>query len=147
MERRIRDERVCCNPYRQHCDSIETLQVHTDARRRAQTARRTCPATSTSVLQAWEQERSHLSPLPAPLLKPFDIAVTRRVAADCTVALKGRTYSGPFALIGQRIEVRGHHDQRDTRLHQPSRTGVTQLVWTEVFGTRLPACAVKPFPH
>ena len=39
--------------------------------------------------------------------EPFDIAVTRRVGADCTVAFEGRTYSVPFALVGQRVEVRG----------------------------------------
>ncbi len=39
--------------------------------------------------------------------EPFDIAVTRRVASDCTVAFEGRTYSVPFALLGQAVEVRG----------------------------------------
>lgn len=51
--------------------------------------------------------RAHLGPLPEPMPEPFDIAVTRRVGADCTVAFEGRTYSVPFALVGQRVEVRG----------------------------------------
>ena len=38
--------------------------------------------------------------------EPFDIAVTRRVGTDCTVAFEGRTYSVPFALVGRRVEVR-----------------------------------------
>lgn len=107
VERRIRDGRLGCSPYRRHWDSLEALQAHTDARRIEILAKRTCPATGTDVLSAWERERIHLSPLPEPLPEPFDIAVTRRVASDCTVAFEGRTYSVPFALVGQAVEVRG----------------------------------------
>ena len=107
VERRIRDGRLGCSPYRRHWDSLEALQAHTDERRIEILAKRTCPATGTDVLSAWERERIHLSPLPEPLPEPFDIAVTRRVASDCTVAFEGRTYSVPFALLGQAVEVRG----------------------------------------
>jgi transposase len=107
IERRIRDGRLGCNPYRRHWDSLEALQASTDERCRALLGRRTCPATGTDVLRAWAHERAHLSPLPDPLPEPFDIAVTRRVAPDCTIAFEGRTYSVPFHLLGQSVEVRG----------------------------------------
>ena len=63
--------------------------------------RRTFPATGTDVFSAWERERGHLCPLPEPMPEPFDIAVTRRVGADCTVAFEGKTYSVPFWLVGR----------------------------------------------
>ncbi len=107
IERRIRDGRVGCDPYRQHWDGLEHLQAHTDERRLETMGRRTCPATGTAVLSAWEHERAYLSELPEPLPEPFDIAVTRRVAPDCTVVFEGRSYSVPFAFVGQRLEVRG----------------------------------------
>ncbi len=107
VERRIRDGRIGCDPYGEHWDSIEALQLYSDERRMKTMGRRICPATGTDVLSAWELERAHLSPLPVPLPEPFDIAVTRRVAPDCTIAFEGRTYSVPFALLGQSVEVRG----------------------------------------
>ena len=85
-----------CSPYRRHWDALEELQVHTDARRLETMRRRVCPATGTDVFSAWERERAHLGPLPEPMPEPFDIAVTRRVGADCTVAFEARTYSVPF---------------------------------------------------
>ena len=33
--------------------------------------------------------------------EPFDIAITRRVGANCTIAFEVRTYSVPFALVGE----------------------------------------------
>lgn len=107
IERRIRDGRTGCDPYHRHWNSLDELQAHSDARSLKTMARRLCPATGTDVLSAWALERAHLSPLPEPLPEPFDLAVTRRVASDCTVAFEGRTYSVPFALVGQRVEVRG----------------------------------------
>jgi hypothetical protein len=41
------------------------------------------------------------------LPKPFDIAVTRVVADDCTIGFEGRRYSVPFAHLSRRVEVRG----------------------------------------
>ncbi len=107
VERRIRDGRVGCNPYRRHWDSVEALQAYTDEHRLERFARRVCPATGGDVLGAWNHERAYLTPLPEPLPEPFDIAVTRSVGRDCTVAFEGRTYSVPFALLGQSVEVRG----------------------------------------
>ena len=107
VERRIRDGRAGWNPYRRHWEELEDLQAHTDARRLETMVRRLCPATGTEVLSAWERERGLLGPLPEPTPEPFDIAVTRRVGPDCTVAFERRTYSVPFAFVGRRVEVRG----------------------------------------
>ena len=59
------------------------------------------------MASAWRTERATLSPLPEPLPEPFDVALTRRVSAECTVSFEGRTYSVPFRLVGQPVEVRG----------------------------------------
>jgi len=48
-----------------------------------------------------------LRPLPAALPVPFDVAVTRTVQRDCTVAFEGRVYSVPFVYCGRVVEVRG----------------------------------------
>jgi hypothetical protein len=58
------------------------------------------------VWEAWQAERPHLGPLPL-LPEPFDVVVTREVSVDCLVAFEGRSYSVPFRLVGQRVEVRG----------------------------------------
>jgi hypothetical protein len=68
--------------------------------------RRLCPATGMSVLESWEHEKRFLAPVPL-LPEPFDVAVMRPVADDCTVAFEARRYSVPFALLGRRVEVRG----------------------------------------
>lgn len=107
VERRIRDQRSGVNPYRQHWDSIEELQGATDAMNESRWAKRSCPATGTSVLAAFQLEQPHLQPLPVVLPEPFDTCVTRRVAVDCLVQFEGRAYSVPFHLIGQNVEVRG----------------------------------------
>ena len=107
VERRIRDGRLGCSPYRQHWDSVAALQAATDERCGLLYRKRICPATGTDVLSAWLEERALLSPLPDPLPEPFDIAVTRQVAPDCTIPFEGRTYSVPFHLLGQPVEVRG----------------------------------------
>ena len=87
-------------------DSLEQLQVATDAERQRSAARRIFPATGTSVAVAFEQERAHLAALPI-LPEPFDVAVTRRVGIDCMVSFEGREYSAPFPLVGRTVEVRG----------------------------------------
>lgn len=106
VERRIREQRSGVNPYQQHWDAIEELQAVSDARAQVRWAKRTCPATGTSVLEAYERERPLLQPLPI-LPEPFDTVVTRTVQVDCTVQFEGRAYSVPFPLVGQAVEVRG----------------------------------------
>lgn len=84
----------------------DELQAWTDARVEREAHARTCPATGTSVFEAWGEERPRLGPLP-PLPEPFDLAVTRTVAPDCTVAMDGRRYSVPFAHMGRAVTVHG----------------------------------------
>lgn len=105
-ERGNRDDRRWDEVPQRQWSSWEQLQEHTDARSLRDAQRRLCPATGTPVIAAWEQEKRYLQPVPT-LPEPFDVAVTRAVAPDCTVALDGRRYSVPFALLGQRVEVRG----------------------------------------
>lgn len=107
VERRIRAGRNGCNPYREHWESLEALQTASDVRCREAMATQCCPASGTDVLSAWAHERSVLSPLPEPLPEPFDLVRTARVRPDCTVSFEGRTYSVPFRLIGQPVEIRG----------------------------------------
>jgi hypothetical protein len=68
--------------------------------------RRRCPATGTSVFDAWQAELPHLGELPI-LPEPFDLVATRRVTDDCLVSFEGRRYSVPFRLLGRTVEVRG----------------------------------------
>lgn len=106
VERGIRTERGWRAVTNRHWSSWEELQEWTDERAMDEAARRICPATGTSVLEAWEVEKTYLAPLPY-LPEPFDVAVTRRVGRDCTVAFEGRRYSVPFEWLEQRVEVRG----------------------------------------
>lgn len=106
VERRILDRRLHDDPRRRHWNSLEELQAWTDERIEASAARRTCPATGTLVMQAWQEEVPVLAPLPV-LPEPFDVVVTRPVGWDCMVAFEGRSYSVPFTLAGLRVEVRG----------------------------------------
>jgi transposase len=106
IERRIRDRRYWFDPCQQSWSDLAELQAATDAVVLRSSERRRCPATGTSVREAFEEERRHLGPLPI-LPEPFDVVVTRSVRPDCTVAFEGRSYSVPFALLGQGVEVRG----------------------------------------
>ena len=106
VEREIRTQRGSADPTRRHWDSVTQLQAWSDAQDAALARRRVCPATGTSVWEAWQAERAHLAPLPL-LPEPFDIAVTRPVGRDCLVAFEGRAYSVPFRWASQRVEVRG----------------------------------------
>lgn len=106
VERGIRTERRWREVTHRQWSSWEELQAWTDERMLAEAARRVCPATGTSVLEAWEAEKRFLAPLPL-LPEPFDVAVTRPVAEDCMVAFEGRRYSVPFRLVERRVEVRG----------------------------------------
>lgn len=86
--------------------SWDELQAWTDERVVSEARTRTCPATGTSVYDAWQAERPRLAALPL-LPEPFDVAVTRTVAPDCTVAFEGRRYSVPFAHLGRAVTVHG----------------------------------------
>ncbi len=110
VERRIRDQRLSCDPRSKVWRDLAELQEWTDAGMKRSAWRRRCTATGTSVFEAWQQEKLHLGVLPS-LPEPFDIAVTRRVAVDCTVAFEGRRYSVPFRLAGKTVEVRGCTDR------------------------------------
>lgn len=95
--------------YPQGFASMEQLQTATDAWIAAQAQRRRCPATGTTVAEAWEAEKVLLRPVDT-LPEVFDTVVTRRVKHDCTVAFEGRSYSVPFHLAWQQVEVRGEAD-------------------------------------
>jgi transposase len=107
VERRVRDHRAAIDPYgRVFCD-LEELQDWTDAAVAARAQERRCPATGTSVAEAWMEEKSRLTRLPETLLEPFDVVVSRTVGRDGLVAFEGRQYSVPYHLVGDRVEVRG----------------------------------------
>jgi transposase len=106
VERRIRDHRLRADPSRRHWRSLEELQGWSDERLEHSARRRVCPPTGTRVWEAWREERRYLAPLPV-LPEPFDLVATRTVTADCLVAFEGRSYSVPFQLLGQPVEVRG----------------------------------------
>ena len=57
VERHVRDLRGTVDPRREVFDSLEALQAVTDARLEERAARLRCPATGTSIAEAWEQER------------------------------------------------------------------------------------------
>src|SRR5262249_53436075 len=77
---------------------LSELQQQTDEQLAASDGQRLCPATGQSVQQSYEAERRLLRPLPI-LPEPFDLALTRTVQRDCTVAFEGRCYSVPFLLV------------------------------------------------
>ena len=84
----------------------DELQAWTDARVEREAHARMCPATGTSVWEAWREEQRSLAPLPL-LPEPFDLVATRTVAPDCTVAFEARRYSVPFARMGKVVTVHG----------------------------------------
>jgi transposase len=106
VERGIRSDRAWREVLERDWDDWDELQAWTDRRAEREAMRRTCPATGTLVIEAWEAEKRFLAPVPF-LPEPFDLAVVRMVAADCTVGFEGRRYSVPFEHLGQRVEVRG----------------------------------------
>lgn len=87
-------------------ESLTELQERTDRAVERSARRRRCPATGSSVWEAWQDERRHLAPLPR-LPQPFDQVATRPVGVDALVHFEGRQYSVPFAYLGRRVEVRG----------------------------------------
>lgn len=106
VERDIRTLRGVIDPTRRPWDSLEELQAVSDASVARSVRRRRCPATGTSVLEAFDAEQRFLAPLP-PLPRPFDTLTSRAVSHDCTVAFEARHYSVPFRFVGARVEVRG----------------------------------------
>jgi transposase len=106
VERRILDQRLAADPYSRTWTDLAELQAWTDERTLLSAHRRRCPATGTSVFDAWQAELVHLGELAA-LPEPFDLVATRRVSEDCLVSFEGRRYSVPFPLIGRTVEVRG----------------------------------------
>jgi transposase len=85
---------------------LAELQRQTDGQLASSDSRRVCPATGLTVAASWQAEQRLLRPLPL-LPEPFDVTVTRAVQRDCTVSFEGRTYSVPFVLCGQLVEVHG----------------------------------------
>ena len=106
VERAVLTQRLGADPSRYAWDSLEELQTWSDQQVMAQAQRRRCPATGTSVWEAWQAEQPLLAPLPI-LPIPFDAVATRRVSHDGLVSFDGRQYSVPFAYLGQRVEIRG----------------------------------------
>lgn len=89
---------------------LQQLQDRSDERVLALAKRRRCPATGTTVYEAWAQERPKLRPLPDPAIEPFDLVKTGKVGRDCTVGFEGRRYTVPFVYMDLRVEVRGCSD-------------------------------------
>lgn len=107
VERAVQDLREVIDPYKLAAGSLEELQAETDRRFEERALKLRCPATGTSVAEAWARERQYLTPLPDPLIEPFDIVVRRPVGLDCLVSFEGRRYSVPFRFVRQEVEVRG----------------------------------------
>jgi transposase len=94
-------------PKRREYDALEELQAESDASMELWARRTISPLTGRSVWETWQEERELLRPLPELLPEPFDVVVSRPVHRDCRVHFEGRQYPVPFALVGQRVEVRG----------------------------------------
>jgi len=107
IERRVRDHRGALDPSDRSWRDLAELQDWTDAKLADRAMKLICPATGSSVAEAWDRERVLLTALPETLPEPFDIAVMRQVGVDALVAFEARQYSVPFAHIGARVEVRG----------------------------------------
>ena len=101
VERRVRDQRAICDPAGQVFKNLEALHAWTDSRLAERSARRRCPVTGTMVAEAWDHERTLLTPLPETWPEPFDIVVDRPVSHDALVNFEGRQYSVPFRFADQ----------------------------------------------
>lgn len=106
VERRGGVLRQRIDPTSRSFKDLEELQEWTDQRLEEQASRRICPATGKTVQESWEREKAFLQPLPI-LPSVFDVAVRRPVHRDCTVNFESRTYSVPFRLVEEEVEVRG----------------------------------------
>lgn len=94
IERRVRANRQRVDPLREHWRDLAELQRFTDEQLSLDARRRICPATGTSVSQAWESERSLLAALPL-LPEPFDAVATRSVAPTAWSASKAASTRCP----------------------------------------------------
>lgn len=106
VERHVLVQRMGEDPADRVCSDVAELQAWSDEANYRSARRRTCPATGTSVWEAWQAEPAFLQPVPI-LPEPFDVGVTRPVGRDCMVAFESRNYSVPLCLCGSRVEVRG----------------------------------------
>lgn len=91
-------------------DDVVELQNHTDAMLDQSVLTRQCPATGSTIAEAYQAEKRFLAPLP-PLPAPFDTVCTRTVGSDCMISFEARQYSVPFRFVGEQVEVRGAHRQ------------------------------------
>lgn len=107
VERSVRTQRFGANPGGGAWHDLDELQAFSDERIEEDVRRRRCPATGTSIYEAWQEERHVLTPLPEPLWEPFDLVATRQVAIDGLVSFEGRQYNVPVELVGLHVEVRG----------------------------------------
>jgi hypothetical protein len=107
VERGVRTERSSFADLLLRRWASETeLQRALDERAGELHARRRCPATGTTVVEALQTERPLLQPVPT-IHEPFDVVVARRVSRDCLVSFESRRYSVPFAWVNRLVEVRG----------------------------------------
>jgi transposase len=106
VERRGGVLRQRIDPTSRSFNGLAELQEWTDRRIEEQAKRRICPATGKTVEESWEREKAFLQPLPI-LPSVFDVAVTRPVHGDSTVNFESHTYSVPFRLVEEEVEVRG----------------------------------------
>lgn len=107
VERSVRTQRFGADPRREVWCDLEELQAFSDERMEESARSRRCPATGSSVHEAWLDECQLLTPLPEPLWEPFDLVATRRVSIDGLVAFEGRQYNIPSAFVGCEVEVHG----------------------------------------
>lgn len=121
IESSVRDQCRGIDPDARSFTSIEDLQAWTDEKIDARAHNRRCPATGTTVAEAWKVEKRQLTPLPDPLPIRFDVADSRKVGIDRLVSFEGeedrktiqwtvfptQEYSVPITLIGESVEVRG----------------------------------------
>src|SRR5215212_8116700 len=66
VERRVRDQRQALDSRGQVFADLAALQAWTDRRLEELAGERRCPASGTSVAEAWARERALLTPLPEP---------------------------------------------------------------------------------
>lgn len=98
-------------PKREAYDSLEELQVESDASLENWAKKTLCPVTGQLVWDTWQAELEYLQPLPGVLPEPFDTVVQREVHRDCLVNFEGRQYPVPFRRVGLTVEVRGCADK------------------------------------
>ena len=107
IERSVRTQRFGADPTQKTWRDLKELQAFSDERIDENVRQQRCPATGSSVYEAWIEERRILTPLPEPLWEPFDLVATRPVSIDGLVAFEGRQYNVPFAFVGSELEIHG----------------------------------------